>query len=134
MSHTSHIDRVCDYQIRSVSRSRSACRFTHTPSRQMNECQLAALSNGSLLMVGRSETADRSLNRVSSVSHDLGLSWTPLRVERSLAGFATCEGSLMAHRGALFFSHPQNPAGVRGVGRERVGCDCDLDCTRNRFF
>ena len=90
----------------------------------MNECQVAALSNGSLLMVGRSETGDRALNRVSSVSHDLGLSWSPLRVERSLAGFATCEGSLMAHHGALFFSHPQNPEGVRGVGGEKVWCNC----------
>ena len=132
MPHIS-IDRVCNYQTRSVARLCSACRFTHTPSRQMNECQVAALSNGSLLMVGRSEAADRSLNRVSSVSRDRGLSWSPLRVERTLAGFATCEGSLMAHRGALFFSHPQNPAGVRGVGREGVTCDCGLDCTRNRF-
>jgi hypothetical protein len=79
----------------------------------VNECQLAPLANGSLLMVARSQQSSVALNRVSTLSHDEGKTWSVPRVEHALAGDATCEASLVSHGGALFFSHPQDGAGGR---------------------
>ena len=79
----------------------------------VNECQLAPLANGSLLMIARSQQGDAALNRVSTLSADEGKTWSVPRVEPALAGYATCEGSLVARKGALFFSHPQDATGAR---------------------
>merc|ERR1711939_1066700 len=59
----------------------------------VNECQLAPLANGSLLMIARSQQDDVALNRVSTLSADQGKTWSVPRVERELSGYATCEGS-----------------------------------------
>ena len=87
-----------------------------------NECNLAPLANGSLLMIARSETKELPHNRISSVSDDEGRTWSRARIEPTLAGFATCEGSLFSHAfpsggagaaAALFYSHPQAISGNR---------------------
>jgi sialidase-1 len=86
-----------------------------------NECQIAPLRNGSLLLMARAQSttldADGPIdaNRVSAVSDDGGATWSAPRVERSLAGFATCEGSIISHgKGSvLLFSHPEGAGGSR---------------------
>ena len=83
-----------------------------------NENQIALLSNGSLLMMARAQggrwgMAASTYNRVSLLSRDGGRTWSAPRVESALAGFATCEGSLLSHRGRLVFSHPEGPLGAR---------------------
>ena len=89
----------------------------------VNECALAPLANGSLLMVARSGDGGAAANRVSTVSDDEGATWRVPRVEHLLGGFATCEGSLLSHRGDLFFSHPQDPAGTRSMLTIRASRD-----------
>lgn len=88
----------------------------------VNECALAPLANGSLLMMARSQGAAKE-NRIATISNDEGRTWSVPRVEPELAGFATCEGSLLAHRGDLFFSHPQDPAGTRSMLTIRTSRD-----------
>ena len=101
------------------------------------ECQVAPLANGSLLMMARSvqpklgrvpsiawQTGQKPdcpgcqdplgaslgwLNRVSSVSNDEGRTWSVPRVEPSLAGYASCHGSLFRHKESVYFSFPENP-------------------------
>jgi hypothetical protein len=75
----------------------------------VNENQLAPLSNGSLLMNARTDSKDR----LSLLSTDEGKSWSAPRVVPELSGNATCEGSLFSHGGKLFFSHPQAPTRER---------------------
>jgi len=69
----------------------------------MNECQIAPLLNGSLLLAARTG----NFSRMTSLSTDKGETWGASKVVPGLSGYATCEASLMAHRRQLFFSHPQ---------------------------
>eukprot|EP00937_MAST-01D_sp_MAST-1D-sp2_P004129 g4129.t1 len=107
-----------------------------------NECQLAPLRNGSLLMIARNQAAQQR-NRVAALSHDQGATWSALRVVHDLAGHATCEGSLHAPNGGsgngngngngngsgngsgtLYYSQPQGDGGARSrltIRRSRDG-------------
>lgn len=69
----------------------------------LSECQIAPLSNGSLLMLARAH----GLDRVSTISTDQGRTWSAPRSVQALAGSAQCFGSLRAHKGDLFFAHPE---------------------------
>ena len=89
----------------------------------VNECALALLANGSLLLMARSQDGGVTRNRVSALSADEGATWSVPRVEGALAGFATCEGSLLAHKGDLFYSQPQDRGGARANLTIRVSRD-----------
>lgn len=69
-----------------------------------NECQLALLSNGSLLI----NTRSGSMNRLVATSDDEGRSWSPVHVDPTLSGSSKCEASLLSlGNGTIFFSHPK---------------------------
>ena len=73
-----------------------------------NECQLAQLPNGSLLMNVRDGNAGSGCHcRLMTISHDGGANWSPFRRESQLTG-PVCQGSMIAAGDALFYSAPQS--------------------------
>ena len=84
---------------------------------QMNECLIAPLSNGSLLMNARSSSSNA---RLVARSDDEGETWTAPRTVSELASSATCEASLYSFQNALYFSHPQEDRKSNSVGRTHL--------------
>ena len=90
-----------------------------------NEDQIVELTNGSLLLNSRSLATGSPQQRVQSLSHDGGATFTPSRLVPELPEpFNGCQGSITraggggggnsTGAGALYLSHP-NPAANHGV-------------------
>ena len=79
-----------------------------TPQHQVNECAIAELSNGDLMLNMRNYDRDHK-NRKVSLSKDGGISWSDIRSDETLIE-PICQGSLLhsdrAGKGDLFFSNP----------------------------
>ena len=86
----------------------------------VNECQVAELSDGSLFMSLRNHATRKGDNRASSRSEDGGLTWTEATRDPALvdptcqASLIRCDGGPRGDRERLLFS---NPASAR---RERM--------------
>ena len=81
-----------------------------TPQHQVNECTIAELDNGNLMLNMRNYDRD-SKNRKVSVSKDGGMTWGNLENDHTLIE-PICQGSLLNdHQNSsntLFFSNPAN--------------------------
>lgn len=79
-----------------------------TPQHQVNECTIAELDNGDLLLNMRNYDRNNK-NRKVSISEDGGLSWNDIRDDDKLIE-PICQGSLLnisaRQNGLLFFSNP----------------------------
>jgi sialidase-1 len=73
----------------------SAVPVLATPAHAPNECQLAALANGSLLMNVRDARANGCKCRLFTRSDDGGETWTALREQPALTG-PVCQGSMIS--------------------------------------
>jgi hypothetical protein len=74
-----------------------------TPEYVPNELQCAELADGTIVLNARS--GNHPLRLLSS-STDGGDTWSPLALTPSMGTEAVCQGSMIAVRDALFFSHP----------------------------
>ena len=84
----------------------------------LDECQVAELDDGRILLNARTSNANHPRRRIT-VSRDGGDSWSPVRDDENLTDSTRdcmgCQGSLIRGAdGALFFSHPA------GSARERM--------------
>lgn len=81
-----------------------------TPQDQVNECKVAELSNGNLMLNMRNYDRANKTRQVS-VSKDGGISWSDLQHDKTLIE-PICQASLMRHkfprdkRSCLIFSNP----------------------------
>jgi sialidase-1 len=75
-----------------------------TPQHQVNECAIAELPNGDLMLNMRNYDRENK-NRKVSISKDGGATWSELKNDPSLIE-PICQGSLLGHKDALFFSNP----------------------------
>lgn len=78
------------------------------PQHQVNECTVAELNNGALLLNMRNYDRNQKSRKVS-YSYDGGLSWSDLRSDSSLIE-PICQASLLSdpETGILWFSNPAN--------------------------
>jgi sialidase-1 len=88
-----------------------------------NECQVAQLSNGSLLLNMRMQTGEKK--RGIARSSDGGLTWGPLSFDDTLID-PVCQGSLISDGGQLLFS---NPASVSKREKLTVRLSNDMGTT-----
>ena len=81
-----------------------------TPQHLVNECTIAELDNGDLMLNMRNYDRD-SKNRKISVSHDGGMTWSDLENDKTLIE-PICQGSLLGSikkgNNKLVFSNPAN--------------------------
>ena len=75
-----------------------------TPQHQVNECTVAEMPNGDLMLNMRNYDRD-SKNRKISISKDGGITWSSLKDDPVLIE-PICQGSLLKHEDRLFFSNP----------------------------
>ena len=75
-----------------------------TPQHQVNECAIAELENGDLMLNMRNYDRN-SKNRKISISKDGGISWSVLKNDDTLIE-PICQGSLLSDGDQLFFSNP----------------------------
>lgn len=75
-----------------------------TPQHQVNECAVAELPNGDLLLNMRNYDRD-SKNRKISMSKDGGITWSDLKNDKTLIE-PICQGSLLSDGQRLYFSNP----------------------------
>ena len=94
---------------------------TDTP----NECEPAALPDGSLILAARDEAAPY---RVLSRSHDFGRSWQPLSRPESLRS-AICQGSVLwvEELKRLLLSFPAGEAGEKSPSRSNLVVKASAD-------
>lgn len=75
-----------------------------TPQHQVNECAIAELSNGELMLNMRNYDRENK-NRKISISKDGGITWSDISNDPTLIE-PICQGSLLNHGKELFFSNP----------------------------
>ncbi|CAK0909592.1 unnamed protein product [Prorocentrum cordatum] len=79
-------------------------RTLNTSFPAMDESTIASLGGGELLLAMRHEEMGTE-GRAASRSSDLGVTWSPIEYNRELPS-AICQGQLLHHDGALYFSGP----------------------------
>lgn len=77
---------------------------------EMDEGTIASLGGGELLLVMRHQNMSTE-GRAVSRSHDFGETWSPIEYNDQLPS-AVCQGQLLQHEGALYFSGPLEGEGA----------------------
>lgn len=75
-----------------------------TPQHQVNECAIAELNNGDLMLNMRNYDRENK-NRKISISKDGGITWSDLHDDPILIE-PICQGSLLSNKKVLYFSNP----------------------------